>query len=307
MTPVEHMIRLLSAMKKTEIRLIPGESRRDLPVGTSKLLGLPDVPPSFVWPRFEGEDPNHVRADRPLRFLCQIDLSVLASLGVDDPLPDTGILSFFYDTGSMRGGVDPADEGCSRVYWFPDRDELSPRVPPEDLPDLGFRGALPLEFVPHDSYPAYDDFCEYPEENEILPTIPPGTLWEVYADAVSALGYGDDGDLRHKLLGWPDTEGEAMPYQCEAVSRGIYMGDGSGMDRLTREERIGIAETGRDEWISLLQLDSIEDGNTALIWEDPDSADELKPEWIPCGRLWFFIRKADLAARRFEGVWLIFQ
>ncbi len=49
---------------------------------------------------------------------------------------------------------------------------------------------------------------------------------------------------------------------------------------------------GVDEWLLLLQLDS--DDNAGTMWGD-------------AGMLYFWIRKADLAASRFERTWMTWQ
>ncbi len=47
-------------------------------------------------------------------------------------------------------------------------------------------------------------------------------------------------------------------------------------------------------WQLLLQLDTVRKDDFELMFGD-------------CGRIYFYIRKDDLKARRFENVWLILQ
>ena len=47
-------------------------------------------------------------------------------------------------------------------------------------------------------------------------------------------------------------------------------------------------------WQLLFQLDTVESGGFELMFGD-------------CGRIYFYIRNEDLAARRFDRVWLIQQ
>lgn len=79
----------------------------NIPVGETKFAGQPDVPADFKWPK-------HKR--RPLGFVAQIDLE---SNSIFLPgLPDTGLLSFFYDVIAVETGEDHHGKGNCAVYWF---------------------------------------------------------------------------------------------------------------------------------------------------------------------------------------------
>jgi hypothetical protein len=81
---------------------------------------------------------------------------------------------------------------------------------------------------------------------------------------------------RHRLLGWPDILQSPMQSQC------LLPGDGDGD---------GHAAAGAG-WRLLLQVDS--DDAAGWMWGD-------------VGTVYFWIPAADLAAGRFDRVWLIFQ
>ncbi len=58
-------------------------------IGQSKLGGRPDLPDQFAWPADKG---------RPLQnFLLQINFADTALFDETNPLPESGLLSFFYD------------------------------------------------------------------------------------------------------------------------------------------------------------------------------------------------------------------
>ena len=59
-----------------------------LPIGASRMGGLPDLPPDLPWPDFEG---------RPLEFLAQINFAESAAAAHLDGLPDNGWLVIFHD------------------------------------------------------------------------------------------------------------------------------------------------------------------------------------------------------------------
>ena len=78
-----------------------------------------------------------------------------------------------------------------------------------------------------------------------------------------------------------------MQTECQFVTNGIYMGDDPGDNpRLARLRR------GAADWQLLLQVDS--DPTTGMTWGDN-------------GQLYFWIRRQDLAARKFDQAWLICQ
>ena len=92
---------------------------------------------------------------------------------------------------------------------------------------------------------------------------------------------------------YADVIQNEMLTECEYVTRGIYRGDATASEALTDEERAEIADAAKD-WTLLLQLSTIEKEGFELMWGD-------------CGMLYFYIKKQDLAARRFENAWFLLQ
>ncbi|MCR5681632.1 MAG: DUF1963 domain-containing protein [Clostridiales bacterium] len=280
---------------RNEIRVIPGEEVDTLPVGVSKIGGLPDVPADFVWPTYE-EDGHSL----PLCFLAQIDCRIASAADREGLLPQEGLLSFFYELDTMKWGFDPADRGSARVYWFPDLTSLCRTPPPPEFgwPDWmeGPLPCLPLTFEPRPSVPCYEDFCETEEERRILPQFPSGHFWEYYDEAARSLGWDEESAEaeRSKLLGWPDILNNPMFVDCEAVTGGFYIGDDGWMDRLTYEEKVTMHRRALEDWILLFQLGTLRAGDRAIYWGD-------------AGHLFFWIRREDLARRDFSKIWMIMQ
>jgi len=101
----------------------------------------------------------------------------------------------------------------------------------------------------------------------------------------------DDGfeGMRHMMGGYPDAiQDPDMAEECELVSNGVYLGDAKGYHSA---EAQALRQKPND-WILLLQLDSEEDAG--MMWGDG-------------GRLFFWIRRADLAKQDFSRVWMILQ
>lgn len=240
--------------------------------GRSKLGGMPDVPPDFVWPTFKG---------KPLAFVGQLDLAALAVLGGAAPvlpLPKSGMLSFFYDSDFEVWGFDPEDRGGFRVLKFGAAVELRPcRAKPEGLPQNAVFPEIPLSFRSEVSVPSYDSPLIDPplddDENDD---------YETYAEAL------DESGALHRLGGHADPIQNPMEESCQLVSNGLYCGDETGWN----DPRAAALLAGAREWRLLFQVDS--DDAAGMMWGD-------------MGRLYFWIRESDLAAGDFEKIWGVLQ
>jgi uncharacterized protein YwqG len=93
----------------------------------------------------------------------------------------------------------------------------------------------------------------------------------------------------HQLLGYPDQIQGNMQLECQLVTHGLYCGDTSGY----RDPRAAELAAGAGDWRLLFQLGTDEDG-LGVMWGD-------------VGKLYFWIRRQDLASRRFEAAWTILQ
>ena len=263
-------------------RFVPAEGK--LAVGASKFGGRPDVPGDFVWPVFETKtwEDDQVK-ERPLAFLAQFDCAQLAPLDPEGLLPQEGVLSFFYELGSQRWGYDPKDAGCARVFWF--EGPLAPAKFPEELEEEFRLPELAAELSEGTDAPDFQDACpalEYPwTAND----------YRYFDQARRELGM-DYPANRSQLLGWPDLIQNNMTLECELVSRGYYLG--GQWEDIPMEERSALRTPSVEEWQLLFQLDTVENGDFELMFGD-------------CGRIYFYIRREDLAQRRFDRVWLIQQ
>lgn len=268
---------------RIETRFAP--AGEDLPAGSSKFGGRPDVPAGFVWPVFETKtfDDDTVKP-RPLAFLAQFDCARLAGLDPEGLLPRTGLLSFFYELGSQRWGYDPKDAGCARVFWF-EEGPLAPAEFPQDLEEDFRLPELAAELSGGTDAPDFQDACltlDYPfSAND----------YRFFDQARRELGYAYP-DNRSQLLGWPDIIQNNMTLECELVSRGHYLG--GSWESVPQEERDALRVPSVQDWRLLFQLDTVASGDFELMFGD-------------CGRIYFYIRREDLAARRFDRVWLILQ
>ncbi len=90
----------------------------NLPIGSSKFFGNPDVWEGFEWPAIEEDGELY-----DLTFMCQINCAEIASYDKDNMLPKTGMLYFFYDLDEMP--YEPSDnQGAKVIYYNGDINEL---------------------------------------------------------------------------------------------------------------------------------------------------------------------------------------
>ena len=270
----------LKRMLRREIRL---EIAGTAPEGTASTHfgGRPDLPGDFIWPEYTGEGIDGERKKRPLAFLAQFRCADLAELDSTGLLPCDGLLSFFYELDSQPWGYDPADAGCARVYWFRECSALAPAgFPPELAEDLRLP-AIGITMRAAEGLPGLEDY-------ELAhPNADSDDFYEVRAM------FGSDApEISSKLLGWPDVIQNNMTRECALVRRGCYLGgDWSEVPEAAIREA---EERSLEDWLLLFQLDTVAQGDFELMFGD-------------CGRIYFYIRREDLAARRFDRVWLILQ
>lgn len=245
-------------------------------IGATRFGGAPDVPADFEWPYFETSTyEDEVVKPRPLSFLAQFCCEDLAPYDAENLLPKHGLLSFFYEFGSQRWGYDPTDKGCARVFWFEDTKALIRADVPAELEE-DFRFAPKgycLQTKP--SYPSGEDFAMLGGEAD-------DDFYGVY-DAL-------DQANSSKILGWATLQQGNMTMECALVTQGYYLGGPDGWAEIPKTVKEEAKTRSIFDWQLLLQLDS----EGELMFGD-------------CGMIYFYIKKEDLAARRFDRAWLVLQ
>jgi uncharacterized protein YwqG len=236
----------------------------------SHLGGLPSGPAGFEWPLWQG---------KPQSFLAQIDLAAVPVAPGIEALPRAGVLLFFYDSEQGAWGFDIKDRGNWRVYYFESTTGLREVPAPKGLDEHALFKSVPLQFAPIQTYPDWQDA-----------RVQALQLKDGESDAYFDLCAAPFGkNPTHQLLGYPGTiQDNDMDLQCQLVTNGLYCGDSTGYNDSRRAELV----KGRSDWVLLLQLDT--DDATGMMWGD-------------VGKLYFWIRKQDLARRDFSNVWMIMQ
>lgn len=279
-----HWENALQAMAKNCIALqIQGDARYQC--AATRFGGKPDVPADFVWPTYKGwtyyeKTPKR----RPLAFLLQLNCKDLAPLDKDGLLPDHGVLSFFYELETQCWGFDPRDQGCARVYWFENARDLHAAEFPKDLHEDYCLPMIEVALSSRLSCPSWEDFSEEVDIDEEID--------DEFFERKDRI----EGDVERfsQVLGWPDVIQNSMFEECALVTQKYCLGTEEGWEKIPEDVKQKAQETARDEWSLLLQLDTIESGDFELMFGDS-------------GHLYFYIRKEDLQARRFDRIWLIGQ
>ena len=212
-----------------------------------------------------------------MSFIAQVDLAQVSPFDIESRLPSEGLLSFFYAAVTQEAwGFDPADYGSAVVLYTPANVLTRYLESPSDLTadglftPLALRPKLEISFAPWESFDVDQLGMSREEES-------------AYAELLE-----QEDEVIHRLLGHPNPVQGDMQLECQLVTNGLYCGDSSGY----QDPRAGDLRAGASDWRLLLQIDSEEEAG--MMWGD-------------VGRLYYWIRDADLAAREWDLSWLILQ
>lgn len=270
----------------------------------SQLGGAPSLPLDVMWPVWDSRDLLRDRIGRlehrfrsnpkatglsknaawlrqnmpagptPLAFLGQLNLAELAAIAPLDGWPNEGVLAFFYHLSSGGWGFDPRERGHSRVLFYAAGEKLAPADPPSELPDSQTFPRRRVGFRCEWTLPSYPR-SGWPKDDY-------RALRRQLASVASHK------EPIHRCGGHPDQIQAEMRLQCQLVTNGIFCGSADGY----RDPRAKVLESGAADWRVLLQV---------------DSDDKLGWMWGDVGRLYFWARRQDIAARNFDAAWMILQ
>ena len=277
---------ILMRLARNEIRVSYKKTDGLLPACSSKIGGKPAVPHDFVWPRYLGKSYDDITKERPLIFMAQFNLKDVKTNDTENLLPETGILSFFYEVMSMPWGFSPEDDGAAKVFYFPEEEDLIPMDIPDDMDEDVVMPEFSVALERRISMPAVGDFPAEATDMEFE--------WEEYEECCKECGYSfDEWGALTKLLGYPDTIQSPMEEECEALARGYRLGCPEDFKVIPEDIWKEIKEKSKD-WILLFQMGTIE-------------SDDMEYMFGDCGHIYFWIRKQDLKSKRFDHIWLVLQ
>lgn len=274
-TPLQHATRLIEEFSAPCVGFSLQKLRAP-GTGRSKIGGMPDLPKNFVWPTNKG---------RKLDFVLQVNLAEASPFDETDMLPKDGLLSFFYDLDNQPWGFDPKNLEGFRVIHTPDGTPLQKTEVPDaeyTLLELAIvcRSALSLPYPGSSDFERLNSRTQFTDDEE--------DVYREFSSRVASDGSENPKDGHHRLLGHSENIQGDMKLQAQLVTNGLYCGNSSGY----QDPRRKTLEKGADDWVLLLQLDSDDTGE--FMWGDS-------------GMLYYWIRREDLAERRFDKVWMTLQ
>ena len=305
---LRHFMEWLEENRKNEISISFQPASEPMVPALSKIGGHPTAPEQFEWPYCYVEEmvggyswkdnqlvPGEiVTVKKTLTFLMQVNLKDLASLDEEGMLPERGILLFFYETDTQPWGPE-LGEGFSVIY-VEDESKAEECAFPDDLSEENRLPEYRLQFSKDKSFMSFYELAaperDIPEEagswNEFE-----DSCYDDYDEVITALTGKSierlEGNIT-KMLGFADVVQNPMQEQCEREYQEKYPEE-------TKKEKSAEEYKGAEQdWVLLLQLGTIEDeeSNNCLMWGDG-------------GYLYFWIRRDDLAARRFDRTVMVLQ
>jgi uncharacterized protein YwqG len=226
------VVKDLEPLVAESIRIIaqPG-TEQAISVGSSKLGGLPDLPPGVAWPAWK---------DTSMSFIAQFDLAQVSKYDTQKALPQSGILYFFFDSNQQDSGSEPVNRGQWKVVYHKGAAAGLQRLSaPGNLPPKGLFKPCTVQYATEVTLPL--DVSAF------------GLTWEKkdldrYSDFMSKLPTPEDRkSAHHRLLGHPDQIQDDMHLQVALEARGRKPDQVSAED--TREAQ---------NWRLLFQVDSDE-------------------------------------------------
>lgn len=236
--------------------------------------GSPEMPTRLEWPEYEG---------RPLPFLAQFQLSTLRGFAAATLLPPEGRLWFFCDFDHPFT-VQP---GAWRVLFTRDEAEsIAPRTDPAPFNPKLRIAATPLAGFEAITLPGARSI-----ELQALSFVEDPECWERYLELLSMLDEQFN-PACHWMLGHPGPIQGCMQRIAQFESHGAGKLP-SGIYSYYEHPRAAELMPGAHDWQLLLQVES----------------DEriCRTYFGDMGRLYFWIRKQDLAACQFDQVWFFLQ
>lgn len=253
----EPVARRWKELLRTALELQPAEPG-DTVVG--RLGGEAVLPADMLWPAWEGHG--------PLTLIASLDCALLPK--IDLPLPEAGILQFFFFDGQVDGGTTLVNGGLpetrdgSRVVFVPEGTHAEPRPHPE--------GIVAYEPTAIKAEPT----CSAPDEQS------PVLVSHFGGDEDAAAALADE-DFIEAIAPWDKPEHQIGGYAAEVQGppeEEIVNGLRPDLEPGTLPHK---AEASA--WQLLLQVGDVDE--TEMLWGDT-------------GQLYWMVRPADLAAARFS-------
>jgi len=269
---LEHLLPSLSQVMGPALQLVPIDGDADA-LGTTRMGGLPDLAPTTPWPHVDGI---------PLMFVGQVRLDDLTVIEHGEPLPPSGLISFFFD-GMLTGYDEGKAADRSYVLHTTAHPSMLVRREPPPVANPVFQVFEPTLHRTREVWtlPAFEEI-----DGDEYPTIPPGfpiiqahkdrTAYQALRRAMSS--------FTTRLLGHPtEVQGGEVRFN-QVLSRDVHERYRYENYEYTHKEELA-AEIR--ELVLLLQAPC-----------EPTTHID-----IAGGSVTFWIRRSDLAEGRFDRAW----
>jgi hypothetical protein len=260
---------LPAARPSIRLESIPSNETQ-IPLGASKLGGLPDLPPSLSWPRLARLQ------NQALPFLAQINLGETHPFDEEKWLPEAGWLYFFGDpfSGTER-------DLCRVFFYSGDGATLQRQSPPENLIEVELWNDRAAYYPAARLMPVAEVNLPTNDANFTEPPFPPGKTWEDFhrIRELADYRYPPYPPVVNRLLGVTYDIPHDTQMDC------VLIAAGHNPYRYVPEIWKPL-EPLRKEWQLLLQIDS--DRNAGMMWGD-------------AGVVCFHLHQDDFRAQRFEN------
>lgn len=270
----------LKDLQRNAIKMTFPSHQKGCGTAFSKIGGVPNLPPDFEWPCFSirrrGKDMTY-----PLAFIAQVNLEEVAGFDKENVLPKKGLLSFFYEVESQCSGLDLSEKTCAKVFYFEDVSSLVQRSLPDNMTEAGIIPEQSVSFNPFMDVPCWEEYSLFNDKEYDR---------DFYTQVRSDL-IGDSTSGDFKLLGYADVIQDAMQRDCQLVFSGFDLANGPA--KLSDEQKTKMQEDSKD-WVLLFQAGTIAVDDFELMFGD-------------MGRIYFYIRKQDLAECNFSNVQFMMQ
>jgi uncharacterized protein YwqG len=218
---------------------------------------------------------NAIENPWPLDFVAQINFEQMWQAGPLDPdMPRDGLLSIFYDVHEQPWGFEPRERmGYALLYH--QGPGFIRSAPPVELAEASLE---PHQCTPHrcvTTLPPVLASCD-----KLLPAAAANALWHWWCDT-------EDDSTQHRVGGWPTPLQGDMQAECAFVAAGVAVGYGE--PHSAESEVIRARAT---DWLLLAQFGSFYDEGF---------------EWGLGGRIYLWITRSDLIARRFDRAHVVLQ
>ncbi|MBN8647994.1 MAG: DUF1963 domain-containing protein [Caulobacterales bacterium] len=292
----------------------------EIPLGETKIGGLPDLPIDIKWPiksasiesenyhkelehdisdAFnemmklipsdqvnlfrESHNNNQARpkSGYPLSFVAQINFAKIIDNNLDEDFPKSGRLWIFYDNVEQPWGYDNVHtQGASVI--FSESENLERKLPPSD--DEFFNNYCkfkPLKIIQHQCITPIPYY--YPDFCSLNIDESQGeAYWDWWMEDEEVYSSENGTNYRcHRIGGWPTPIQGDMQTICEVVSQGYYTGDSIGYKKAKEDG----ANKHADQWVLLAQIGT--DEKADILWGDS-------------GQIYIWIKREDLKNRHFD-------